>query len=413
MSGTQNHWTPDCAWDNQYPGRRPDQMPSPPLNPDDNRDRRDPDFLPTQPRVDLQLNLQETQQRRDELAAHVSPTLNEFPPPRRLDTPLPVAVVHGPLHLIAIPELEALVKSFLSYGDTLAYQIAMGRTPCTEGLGAYNREDPGAAWIAHPDNWICPCPNYASVAIAGPRAPVVHRCANGNDCRGAQPILSMTGTLPAWDDQQTARVARVCQQHREATKRMYPHDHRLELHRVGTCTYHRHLLQARYPQGLNSCVCEKWLDRWICRTDYLRLGHQYARNFYHRVKRDIPNSNGWSGGADAFMFTGYIQFARRAFVSYRYQDRAVGPIRAHLALNHPCGLGCGRVRENQTDVMDCRACGGCIIQPLPRRVTRSKRSARLVELDGDRAPIPLDLANDIRHNRAPPRERERKRQRVR
>ena len=413
MSGAQNVWTPDYAWDNQYPGRRPDQMPSPPRNPNDQRDPRDPPPPPTQPRADLQLNLQETQQRQDELATHISPTLTDFPPPRRPNTPLPIAVVHGPLARIVIPELEALVLSFLNHRDVLTYQIAMGRTPCTEGLGRHDPWNPEAAWLAHPDNWIRPCPNYASVIIGGPRGPVVRSCESGDDCTGVRTSLTMNHALPPWDAQQTASTARVCQRHQEATRQMYPHDHRIDLHRVGSCTYHRNLLQARYPQGLNSCVCEKWMGRWICRRDYLRLGHQYARNFYHRVKRDRPNSNGWSGGADAWLFGGLIRFARREFISYTYQDRPVAAVRAHLALNHPCGLGCGRVRENQTDVMDCRACGGCIIQPLPRRVTRKRKNVELFELDDHQAPIPLDLANDIRHNRAPPRRRESKRQRVR
>lgn len=189
----------------------------------------------------------------------------------------------------------------------------------------------------------------------------------------------------------------VCRQHFESTKRWWQLDNRANLdksHKVPPCQYHERQLMRQNPDGLNTCNCENVdFDDWSCVDCFRMKVHKMRINFFCRV--EMP----YRGEADMSILRPAV--APNANSEVYWSDWRV--VREMLAREHPCMHspvgGCTVKRLggiHRKRVLDCRCCGGVIVEPrnkdIKRKITRADRGRNrnldLFELDeGGKAKI--------------------------
>ena len=170
-------------------------------------------------------------------------------------------------------------------------------------------------------------------------------------------------------------VPYVCEKHIQDSKTFFcmgPNlDNLYNAHLVRFCKIHEaELIEARRQRngaGETTCTCRNVdFTRWQCRPCFTTKVEKLQRHFRRRV---TPN---WRGCADKEMVKG---------LRYQWDWKKV---RRMLQRLHPCLKGsCGRARLKgvvKNEVLDCRCCGGHIVQPeLPlRRSTRLAGRRRVV-----------------------------------
>lgn len=161
----------------------------------------------------------------------------------------------------------------------------------------------------------------------------------------------------------------ICEEHIQDTKDYFcmgeDTDNLYNAHLVRFCKVHESELREKYREragGKTTCTCRNVdFTRWQCRPCFQTKVEKLQRQFRRRVNARFR------GKADP-------NITDHDF----YQQDPKG-VRRMLQRLHPCLRGhCGRPRLKgvyQNDVLDCRCCGGFIVQQLgPRR-----RSARLKE----------------------------------
>lgn len=163
----------------------------------------------------------------------------------------------------------------------------------------------------------------------------------------------------------------VCESHIKDSKeyfRMGPDvDNLYKAHLVRFCQKHETDLLAQHrAQGLEStCTCRNVdFTRWQCRSCFQTKVETLQRNFRRRVN---PR---WRGDVDTDI------------TNAEHYQGDWKKVRRMLQRQHPCLKGhCGRPRLKgiaRNEVLDCRCCGGYVVQP---NLPPLRRSARLAKLD--------------------------------
>ena len=144
----------------------------------------------------------------------------------------------------------------------------------------------------------------------------------------------------------------ICDPHKTDAPEFWQVEKLYKAHLVGTCKHHRTKLMEQYPNGRNTCTCRHLLRRRYCRRCFERALPRLQIHFRNCVE-PAP-----FGGADE-------NVTRRRDYHLRWRQ-----VRQMLARRHPCNHRCGKKRiSNNEQVMDCRACGGMIIQPTPLQMS--------------------------------------------
>lgn len=158
----------------------------------------------------------------------------------------------------------------------------------------------------------------------------------------------------------------VCEKHIRDSKAFFHMGKNLDnlynAHLIRYCKVHEAELQARHRGGARTCTC--WnvdFTRWQCRSCFQTKVEKLQRHFRRRVN---PK---WRGKADTNI------------TDDDFYQRDWRKVRRMLQRLHPCLKGhCGRPRLKglaRNEVLDCRCCGGYVVQPLI--VQPLRRSARL------------------------------------
>ena len=162
----------------------------------------------------------------------------------------------------------------------------------------------------------------------------------------------------------------VCQSHVAHTRDFWEVDRLLERLRFRTCAYHEIRLKEKFPNGINTCQCEKDLYRWLCKTDMEVAVLRVIQNAIFRLTSRPSGgvAREWFGRGNPESDRWYYKDAERDFMNSdaKHNDLNWADV---VYKNHRCGLGCGRRRKRQKQVRDCRSCGGLIV--LPSRGLRS------------------------------------------
>lgn len=158
--------------------------------------------------------------------------------------------------------------------------------------------------------------------------------------------------------QNLTSVTASSEDHFEDTKRF----HRLETqekidnfhksHLVRFCKKHEEELLEKYPRGRNTCTCRNVkFTRFQCNSCFTEKVEKLQRNFRARVD---PK---WRGEADKTI-TGN---------NWYYEDWR--GVRTMLQDQHPCSRKCGEKRQTAFHnlALDCRCCGGMILQRTAAR----------------------------------------------
>lgn len=235
-------------------------------------------------------------------------------------------------------------------------------------------------WNTNVKNWTDQCPNSRalfprkrteSVNMGGYQKDIRPCCEAGEesgDCMfpaDDELVSDQDPPGPPDDERPDEDFTRyVCEDHIEDSKNFWELEKFHKAHLVGTCKKHRIEYKRKYQQGLNTCTCHKLFERWQCRRCFERKIFQVQNHFRRRV---AARHDG--GRLD-------VEPSREIF-NRDYHLRWRG-VRALVARKHPCSHFCGRKRIlSNEDVMDCRACGGLIVQrqryPLRSRPIRSQR----------------------------------------
>ena len=290
--------------------------------------------------------------------------------------------------------------------------FALGRRPCTEMI----------PWNVRRRTWTHPCPNdRRDIEERGPtKRPTVWGCvqcnargtpfdSNGDprrrlnspwhDRMNPPGLPFLGGNVARWAVGSTERW--VCEDHREDSKLFWEEDSLHKAHRVGTCEGCRIEFTRLYPEGRNTCTCKNWLAPWLCRSCYEGRVRYLQNEFRRRVDQSF-----------------------RRIIKKNPQDyhRDWRGLSAYLAEGHPCGrnhpantanrrlervfrhrrprytLGAQRLLENE-QVMDCRACGGIIVEPT-LLVTTSQERRRMKRLGRMEPLMELDFSKGNRGGRA-------------
>ena len=333
---------PPAGWDFAQPDQRrpwedrvePGSLENPPPTENDPRRRRPK----AQARVPLPSHsIEFTVRRRDYLANFRSPyVFNNYAVQDR-----PVAgfgvIIPDLLQQLLTPVIADLLFRQLRHYDYCKFQWALGHTPCMHIGPVAGR-----------------CYNYSThIMRQGSYRGRIETCASGNSC-----VEFLNLDWPPQDRKQIPYPNRMwlCEEHIARPT----HPNLIECHRVGTCAVCRRRERKRHPIEFSSCTCEDILQRRgvLCAACYAGRPERLINNFRHRVNR--PDHHGKANRViTGVNVPGAIQHA-----DYWVIPRAVQTVRQMLVDLHPCGSGCGRVRENQTEVMDCRSCGGMITAPL-------------------------------------------------
>ena len=247
-------------------------------------------------------------------------------------------------------------------GNPMAHNqlsLAIGQRPCTE------RHVPGLGVGGRASNWGRRCPNDRFGAGPGYEGRI-HSCQEFK-CRQRRNSYRFINTpgSQAW----------VCEDHFNGAKDWWKLHNRTNLdksHRVPPCRYHEEQLMRQYPNGINTCTCSNVsFTSWQCRSCFDHKIRKMRRNFQYRV--ELP----FRGDADLSITRPVVLPGENGKVYW--SDWKV--VRAMLAKVHPCmhepvgdctfkRIG-GIYRKR---VLDCRCCGGVIVQP-------QKQSAELLEPD--------------------------------
>jgi len=220
-------------------------------------------------------------------------------------------------------------------------------------------------WNTNVDNWTDPCPHSRTQtgdqsAGQGNEYPrEIRMCCEAGEMSGDCLFPGMDelemGQYPPGnpdaEDSDEEYTRFVCQDHIEDSNRFWELEKFHKAHLVGTCREHREELKAQWPQGLNTCTCPRLFDSWQCRRCFERKIFRVQNHFRRRV---------------AALHKGGGVYEREIFKrDYHLRWRNV---RALVAREHPCHHSCGnkRILSNE-EVMDCRACGGMIIQARPKK----------------------------------------------
>ena len=339
----------------------PGDLPSPTIlpTPFDNRPRRSPPAPPTVPHRPLQLTLDQSIERYHDLANHISPYDYAYP---YVNPPQPDILPMDPDPRFLRRRIHEHVTLFSGCSDDILRVIfdcfhptdaksrlnlhwALGRIPCMEGEPFRNYID---MEFMSP-NWTSMCKNWHGVSEPGSYPHRIRICVAEEDCLSLKPDVPFTlgGTVVRAPNNRHW----VCENHIEDNRVIFGQEDFIAAQRIGTCNYHRRQYLRNYPNGFNNCTCERKLNAWMCRRDYIHVREQISRNFRHRVNRPQHWGNG-----------NRVITGANTEHDYTTDKRAT---RMMLAQRHPCGSGCGRKREMQTDVLDCRSCGGIIVQRAP------------------------------------------------
>lgn len=230
------------------------------------------------------------------------------------------------------------------------FTVGLHMHPCTEKI----------PWQSSREHWEFPCPNDRR-GLEDPgklSAPCVtaHR-----ECRltrmNSRQFLNASGVPEDPDD-----IAFVCEDHRQDSKDYLHVEDLYRAHLVGTCADCRDRLRILYPDGENTCTCKNLLNKWTCRA-CLEVDVKSLQNHF---RRRVNQSTSWTvyedqgGRADREML-------RDKRYHWAWQD-----VRSMLAAEHPCSHYCGKKRLLKNEVvMDCRACGGKIVQAGRPRTRRA------------------------------------------
>lgn len=185
---------------------------------------------------------------------------------------------------------------------------------------------------------------------------------------------------PSAGENRVRGITRVCQDHINDSRNFWEIDNLYQAHLVPTCTSHRAQFSCLYPDGRNTCTCANLIDRWQCRSCLERSIHTLQNHFRVRVE---PR---------------YMGRADRHVVRRKGYHRDWQGVRQMLIERHRCSYRCGNQRDAEnTQVLDCRACGGVIIKPTrqfasaARTRTRATRGnaqgAQLWQLDDRGNPV--------------------------
>ena len=243
--------------------------------------------------------------------------------------------------------------------------FAVGQRPCTEGYS--NTHHFGGA--SRQWDLTLRCPNDRHGA-ALPYQGQIHVCKE-HDCltnRRAVPHPGNTLTRGLDADTPGSR-AWVCQDHIDGAKTEWRLHDRTDFdksHRVPPCTFHEKQLMRDHPRGINTCTCSRVsFDSWQCRACFEAKISKMTEAFQIRV--DLP----FRGDAD-IQITG----------DRHWDDWRI--VRRMLARDHPClhsqNLQDCKVKRlggiYRKRVLDCRCCGGVIVEPQAEPSNRKLRSMR-------------------------------------
>lgn len=267
--------------------------------------------------------------------------------------------------------------------------FALGQRPCTEGYSNANHF--GGA--THRWDLRLRCPNDRHGA-APPYQGQIHVCKE-NDCLAKRrAVPHPANTLTRGLDADTSRSrAWVCQDHIDGAKTEWQLHDRTNFdksHRVPPCSFHEKQLMRDHPRGLNTCTCSRVsFDSWQCLACFEAKVTKMMEAFSIRV--NVP----WRGDADVHVTRG------RYWSTWR-------PVRQTLAKDHPClhlqnGRECKIKRLEgiyRKRVLDCRCCGGVIVEPQPEPKLRQLRSLDI--LSGDRTGGEQEVRSPARPNKRVP-----------
>lgn len=244
--------------------------------------------------------------------------------------------------------------------------FAVGQRPCTEG---YHNTAQFSGDLRLWDLTLR-CPNDRRGA-ALPYQGQIHVCKEYN-CfrnRSAQPHPANTLTRGLDADTPLLRPW-VCQDHIDGAKTKWQLHDRTNFdksHRVPPCSFHEKQLMRDHPRGTNTCTCSRVsFDSWQCRACFEAKITKMTEAFNIRV--DLP----FRGDAD-LRVTGDTHW-------FYWMT-----VRRMLAREHPCmhahDVPNCKVKRlggiHRKRVLDCRCCGGLIVEPQPEPSHRVLRSMRV------------------------------------
>ena len=391
-----------------------------------------------------------TQDDERAMRRHAGPLRRHFPPPSTSDFPAPFDPngesdgSYGPpaqlyelrdrMRLLPL-ELQDLIREFVSEfeprkdkdtrcfpGDRRGHNkmtALLGQRPCAEMT----------PWGVRRAEWTTPCPNdRRGWSVYERRIWLCTDCKAPGKWPGSAP-----GVGPPGDPHYLRGNRWVCEDHIEDSKQFWEEEHLYEAHLVGTCAGCRDEFQMMYPNGRNTCTCRNWLSPWLCIECYewrIRfLQNQFRRRgTYFKIPTSIFMS------LPALWIFILANFGQRLVTKSLLKNgiltpnpSTVGPsfrgridaraedyhrdwrgMRNYLVERHPCGrnhpanrdpnrvdifthrrkyypIGAKRLLNNEL-VMDCRACGGIVVQPMARqtRAQRRRQGNPLLQLVGTR-----------------------------
>lgn len=243
--------------------------------------------------------------------------------------------------------------------------FAVGQTPCTEGYSNTRR------FGGELRDWdlTLRCPNDRHGA-ALPYHGRIYNCRewgcfqNRQDARSRGLDADAPYSLP-W----------ICQDHIDGAKTEWRLHDRTDFdksHRVPPCSFHEKQLMRNHPHGINTCTCSNVpFDSWQCRACFEAKITKMTEAFQIRV--DLP----FRGDADVRVTRDRHWFDWRA-------------VRRMLARDHPCmhsqdARDCKVKRLggiHRKRVLDCRCCGGLIVEPQVEPSDRVLRSNRIESEEG-------------------------------
>ena len=171
-----------------------------------------------------------------------------------------------------------------------------------------------------------------------------------------------------FDEDNEPKKQYVCEKHIQDSKTFFRMGKNLDnlynAHLIRYCKVHEAELQAQHRGGLTTCTCRRVdFTRWQCRSCFQTKVEKLQRHFRRRVNAR------WRGNADTNV------------TNDDFYQRDWRKVRRMLQRLHPCLKGhCGRQRLKglaRNQVLDCRCCGGYVVQPL-RRSARLEGRARVV-----------------------------------
>ena len=218
--------------------------------------------------------------------------------------------------------------------NRLSLLWALGRIPCMEG----------ELFESHRTQWTGLYTTWLGIDTLGVCKGPIRMCVSGETCPSIRTTLSIPGATVV---KPPIHGYWVCQQHAEDVRVEFNQKQFIDAQRVGTCHDHRQHFLRMYPDGYNGCTCERELDKWRCRLCYIRKRKSMIQNFQYRV------------GSPGLAQDSYRVSIKDPVLRTYWED--VRGTRSVLTDCHPCRSDYCQKREDQTDVMECRSCGGLIV----------------------------------------------------